>query len=89
MRNLERTKNYQKWKENVKPVGDYKKLANRAIRMIKKEIRIIKIDQCYTSNSNANISIISKNNINTYKQSEVFKNGPRKTCGKQPLKRQK
>ena len=28
---------------------------------------IIKIDQCYTSNSSANNSNISKNNINTYK----------------------
>ena len=67
MRNLETTKNYQKWKENVKAVRDYNKLANRVIRVIKKEIRILKIDQCYTSNSNANIDIISKNNINTYK----------------------
>ena len=43
------------------------KAANKEIRMIRKVIRIIEIDQYYTGNVITNSSNISKSDINTYK----------------------
>ena len=67
IRNLERTKNY-KIEFNCKIRGGViVKLANKVIRVTKKVIRIIKIDQYSRNNGNTNSNNISKNNINTYK----------------------